>query len=88
MGAATAQCGPGEASDGAGEAAVGGKADGFEDHLHPACDMGFAVDGEGAARIGTPMAPAVVRLADRVGGVIGVGEFVVLRFGEAPEGYA
>src|SRR5271169_874915 len=83
-----AHYGPGEAGDSARQAAVRGEADGLEDHPNAACDVRLADDCYGAAGIGAPMAPAVVREAGLVGGVIGVGELVVLHFGEAPKGNA
>jgi hypothetical protein len=87
-GGAAAQRGPGGADGGAGEAGVGGEADGFEDHRDAALDMAGADDGEGAAGVGPAAAPAVIGQGGLVGGVIGVGELVVLGFGDPSEGNA
>ncbi len=50
--------------------------------------MAGADDREGAAGIGPAAAPAVIGQGGLVGGVIGVGEFVVLGFGDPCEGDA
>ena len=71
-----------------GQAPVRGEADGFEDHRDAALDVVGADGGEGAAGVGPAAAPAVIGQSGLVGGVIGVGEFVVLGFGDPSEGDA
>lgn len=64
---------------------VGGEAYGFEDHRDAALDMVGADDGEGPAGVGPDATPAVIGQGGLVGGVIGVGKFVVLGFGDPSE---
>ena len=80
-----AQRRPGETAGGTREGTVGRKADGLKDHLGAARYVRLAVDREGAPCLGAPTVPTIIGPARFVGGVIGVGEFVVPSLGEPPE---
>src|SRR5579864_4004772 len=61
------------------------QAHGLEDHGNAALHMMPAIERVSAARIGPRIAPPVIGRGILVGGVIGVSEFVILGFGDAPE---
>src|SRR5215207_4938932 len=73
---------PGEAAGDQAEASVRGQPDRLQEHRDAALDMVRAVEGKRAPRVGAAALAAVIGPVGLVGGVIGVGELVVFRFGD------
>src|SRR6185437_15027043 len=76
---------PGEGRAPAVEPAVGLQAHRLEQHRHAALDMVPAIDRIGAPRICLGIAPPLIGQRALIGGVVGIGQLVILGFADAAE---
>src|SRR5262249_47725112 len=76
---------PGDAASHSAEPAVWRNPDRLQQHRDAALDMMRPIEREGAFGIGPAVPPALIRALIFIGRVIGIGELVVFRFGDAPD---
>src|SRR5580704_6439068 len=76
---------PGQSAEHSAQARVRSEADCLQHHRDRALDMVRPIKRKSAARVGARVPPPVIGQRVLIGGVIGVGQLVILAFGEAAE---